>query len=183
MKQSIIVFGIAALGAFFGNFAAMRIVRGPVAAPSRIEAREFVLLNASGQVAARLSSEKGITGLRLFAGGSEPALEVGISESHDSRYITLFGKNGRITAALNSVAPDGGGTLYLGDDNWQARIMLGALRSDTPGREPDDWGFLFRSPGSNQSLFSLVANHVPDTNRWITGMQMLRGDGTEWSAH
>jgi hypothetical protein len=41
MKHSIIVFGYASVGRFFGNFAAMRIARGRVAAPSRIAAKEF----------------------------------------------------------------------------------------------------------------------------------------------
>jgi hypothetical protein len=184
MKNLMAVFGAAALGAFFGYSVASQRTSVRAAAPTRIEGREFVLRDESGHVAARLSTQNGMTALRFYDNTSGPALEVGVGVSQSSRYIHLFGKDGRLSAALNSQAPNGEATLYLGDEGLQARIIVGALRTDLEANSgPKEWGLQIRRPGSTQSVFSLVSKAAGNTGHWDTGLRILREDGTEWFAH
>jgi hypothetical protein len=109
--------------------------------------------------AARLYCDKTETILKFYSENGEAALEIGADRNADYRYVRLLGRNGRAPIALNSLPPHGGGTLYLGDDFGDARIVIGSLLGemhDARGGTNTDWGLLLRRPGSSIPLFQVV---------------------------
>jgi hypothetical protein len=158
--------------------------RGSVPA-ARIEAREFVLLDENNQRAAVLESIGGRSALRFYAGNSAPALELGVEKSRTVRFLRFIGKDHRVLAALNSLPPNGETTLYLGDERWGARFILGALETDIPATTGvNDWGLVFRRLGSTESLFNVHVQYDDDPRlRSKAAISLLRRDGTLWGVY
>lgn len=156
--------------------------RGSVPA-ERIEAREFVLLDENNQRAAVLESIGGRSALRFYGDKSAPALELGVEKSRTVRFLRFIGKDNRVLAALNSLPPNGETALYLGDERWGARIILGALETDMPATTGvNDWGLRFRELNSTQPLFGVLVQYDDDPRRRSTAaIGLLRRDGTRWS--
>jgi hypothetical protein len=152
---------------------------------ARIEAREFVLLDENNQRAAVLESVGGKSALRFFAGNSTPALQLGLERSSTVRFLTFLGEKGQVLAALNSLPPNGETTLYLGDERFPARFILGAIQSDMPATTGvDNWGLVFRRLGSSESLFHVGVRYDSDPQRRSNAaIKLLRRDGTIWSVY
>lgn len=113
----------------------------------RVATHELVILNERGTTVARLGpSEAGIA-LRFMAADGKPLLEIGVAQKGNAKFIHFF-QGERVVAALNSLPPNGESTLYLGDERWEAREILGALRPDTDQGTAgiDEWGLQLREP-------------------------------------
>ena len=158
--------------------------RGGVPA-ARIEAREFVLLDENNQRAAVLESVGGRSALKVLRDNSALALELGVEKSRSSRFLTFIGKDHRVLAALNSLPPNGETTLYLGDERWETRIILGALQTDMPATTGvNDWGLLFRRLGSTESLFNVHVQYDDDPRlRSKAAIKLLRRGGSTWGVY
>jgi hypothetical protein len=181
MKTLPIVIIASIVGGIVGSMLSSHVA-GAATVPSEIRTTGLVLVNASNVPTARLGSVGDSTVLQFFNSDATVALEVGADTKSGGKFIHFLGENGRIVAALNSLR-SGDTTLYLGDRQWQARVILGALESDVPTDEPSrEWGLLFRRPGSNRSVFSVVMSTRGSSNKSSVGLQLLRSNGTEWSA-
>lgn len=144
--------------------------------------RELTLLDEKGRTAATLSAFQGEAKLRFYSGG-EPALDVGVS-GNESRFVRFLGKHGRVLAALNSGPPNGEATLYLGDERWETRVILGALRSDViPTADGvEEWGLKFRKPGSSSgALIQMLVESASDPSRATATIRLVRPDGSVWT--
>jgi hypothetical protein len=130
-----------------------------------------------------LESLNGRTALRFYDQNKLPALEVGVDTSSGTRFIRMLGRDGRLLAALNSLPPNGETTLYLGDERWGARIILGAIPSDDQAFTAgvNDWGLQCRKPGSPNPVFNLLLRSVGDTLRTSATIRLVRSDGSVWS--
>lgn len=148
----------------------------------RVVTHELVVLNDNGRPAVTLAPSNDGTVLRFFGDDAKPALEVGVAKSDDSRFIHFFGKKGEIIAALNSLRPNGESTLYLGDERWEARVILGALRSDTDyGKQNiNDWGLQFREPGTQRVPIGILVQ--PSRRGYEAGIRIDAGNGAVWTA-
>lgn len=184
MKQFMSVVAASLIGTVLGyNFSSIPTsVRA--AAPPRIETKELVLLDDNGRPAARLSARNGGAVLQFYDGDGKTAVEIGAEVSGSLRFLRFLGSEGGLLAGLNSSPPLGGATLYLGDQRFQARIAVGALRSDV---QPsmlgiDEWGIRIRRPGFVQPVFSVVTMPGISPDKWETGLRIMRGDGKFWAA-
>jgi hypothetical protein len=181
MRRYFEVFVAAALGAAAGLLLAGRILpsQGPEA--RKLIARELVLVDGVGRVAARLSTDKGETWLRFYSENGAKAAELGLDSQGTGRGLRFFGRDGEALVALNSLGENmGASTLYLGDDRMGARVMIGALPEDVISEAPiDEWGLVMRKPGSLQSPFSILL-HPYKSEGWIASIRLVRPDGTEW---
>lgn len=182
MKPFLIVAGAAAFfGGVLGCFGGYWLSAVHFMTPTRIEAREFVLLDEHSEAVARLATSNGRTVLRLSRKGSPVALEVGIDTGHSERFIHFLGKDDSIVAALNSSEPQGAATLYLGDEVWETRAVFGALRGDVePARNVDTWGLTIHAPGALSPLFGILAKPVGGSTAWAAGLRLVQPNGEVW---
>jgi hypothetical protein len=178
----------AALGAGIGSLIALHWATRFLAQglqpdrTKRVVAHELVILGDQGRPIVRLGPSASGTSLQFLDLAGKPALEAGISRTGDSRFINFFGKGGEAVAGLISLPPNGETTLYLGDDRWHARIVLGAIRTDTDyaTQSIDDWGLEFRQPRSNQAPLSMLMH--PSRQGYQTGIRIEREGGKAWTA-
>jgi hypothetical protein len=182
MKHHLKTFLAALFGVCAGYFLSEHVSGVQGSHRSRLETKELIVLDAHNKPAAQLASENGRTVLRFYGPGSSTALEVGVDE-RTAKFVRLFGKDGRTVAALNSLPPNGEATLYLGDDRWETRLILGALRTDTDrgGEAVNDWGLEFRRPGSSQSLFNVLLRSGGSPLEATAALRLIRSDGTVWT--
>jgi hypothetical protein len=184
MKQILLTAAAACVGAIAG-------ITFMTALPSRSEAfgtpqimrtRQLEVVDEKGGVAARIRSDKGRAVLE-FLSGERPVIQIG-TEDGSARFVRLFGPDGRVVAAINSLAPDGASTLYLGDTRQEARIVLGALMpGDIPTSAPaDDWGIQIRQPRSLEPLLTILAKTANESRSTIA-LRMRRSDGRVWSEY
>jgi hypothetical protein len=186
MRQYILTFCAAIFGAIFGYVGAIRVDRVHAAASAeKTEVRELVLLNEKGETTARLYSLEGRTVLRISSATGSPALELGVDNKRSTAFLRYFGLDGRVIAALNSSPPNGETTLYLGDNRWESRMIVGALRADTQPRNTgiEEWGMQIRSPGSRIPAFSAVSREAQPDSPWGAGLRLTLANGKEWEAH
>ena len=107
-------------------------------------------------------------------------MQVGIDITRMRRFVHFFGEKGRSLASMVSLE-NGDTTLSLGDRGWEGRIILGALQSDTPSERPsDEWGLVFRRPGSTQPLLSALMTTRQSAAKPFAGIRLIRENGEEW---
>ncbi|MBL8179289.1 MAG: hypothetical protein JNK48_31720 [Bryobacterales bacterium] len=152
----------------------------------RIEAQEFVLMSEQRKPVARLYSRKSETALSFHAENGEVALEIGCDRKQTNRFLRFHGRQGRVLVALNSLAPYGAATLYLGDEQYAARIIAGAQFSDVAdpqGSRDPGWGIRLRGYASSRPLFEVRA--VPDNSPYQRGavLNIKRLGGEDWSVY
>src|SRR5689334_12770541 len=128
MRHILVTLCAALIGAFIGARLASRQPGVAASSLDRIETRELVILGADNTPVARLQSIHGDTTLRFYDHGSEPPIEFGLDGRNKTRFLHVFAPDGKVVAALNSLGPNGGATLTLGDTRREARLILGALR-------------------------------------------------------
>lgn len=184
MRQYILILSAAAFGAIFGYFGATRVDRVRAASAEKAEVRELVLLNEKNETAARLDSAGGRTVLRIYSNSASPALELGVDANRSTSFLHYFGPDGRVLAALNSSPPNGETTLYLGDQRWETRMIVGALRADaqSPRTGVEEWGVQIRTPGSRIPAFSVVSRQARPGSAWGAGLRLTLASGKEWEA-
>ncbi len=185
-KQLLGAASAAAFGAVAGSLITAALNRPGSVTSGTILAREIVILDEYSHPAARLTSFGGSTVLRFYTAESTPAVDVGIADRGASRFVRFFGKGGGIVAALNSLPPHGESTLYIGDERWASRIIIGALQTDIPGPQSggvNDWGLQLRKPRSTQSLFSVLVKSPPLEETATAGLLFVRSDGKVWTLH
>jgi hypothetical protein len=169
------------IGGLLGYTLASRAQEASAADVRRIETKELVVLGDNGQPAARILARSGGASLEFYDSGGSKAVELGFEESQSMRFLTFLDHDGRILAGLNSSAPKGEATLYLGDGSLQTRMVIGAIRSDV--EEPiTDWGFQIRTPGSVIPVFSILTRPGRASKRWEAGIRILKEDGKVWTA-
>jgi hypothetical protein len=182
MRGYALIFCAAAFGAACGYFGAARVASVNAAGPDRTEVHELVLLDEKGRTAARLFSQNGRTTLSFYTKGDSLALELGVGIEPSVKFLHFFGADGRTIATLNSGPPYGETTLTLGDDRWETRMIIGALRPDTEPRGDgiDEWGAQIRRPGSRVPIFSVVSRPLGQDAMWAAGLHMLLPSGRIW---
>lgn len=185
MKQSLQLFMAALLG---GMVAALVIHSGYIAsgtAPQQLRAKEFALVDDQGKIQARLYSEGAETRLRYYTEQGDVALELNADRKDLLRQIIFYGRKGTIPVALNSVPPHGEGTLYLGSDIDQTRIVIGAFHTDMPARPGDraNWGIELRAPFSRESLFRVQATPMDGSLQRGATLAVKRLQGKIWAVH
>lgn len=182
MNQVLLGVLSAAFGAVFGCAVARMSFTGQPSPSERIETRELVVLDEHRKAAATLGSIDGRTVLRFLDSNSRVQLEVGLQSARGERFVRMYGRDGRVLAALNSSTPNGETTLYLGDERWASRVVLGALRTDMEDGALgiEDWGLQFRRPGASGSLFSVLVKSASDPRSAEAHLRLARPDGTEW---
>lgn len=148
-----------------------------------ISAREFVVLDNSGRIVGRFgSSENGETVLRMYGRDAKPSLEIGITSGTGtaSQFIRFIGVNATPTASLSTLSPDGETTLYLGDNRFGSRVVLGYMASDSIGERTNEWGLVLRK--SQQPILGLIARPIHGSeSSWAAGIRMMLPDGRFWS--
>jgi hypothetical protein len=172
----------ATIGGFIGAGIAKRVEIAKPAESRSISAREFVVLDEVGHIAGRFGSERGETVLRMYGRDAKPALEVGINSGVGtaSRFIRFLGVDGNPTASLNTISPDGETTLYLGDNRFGSRVVLGYMSSDSVGEKTNEWGLVLRK--SQQPLVSLIARPSYGSEpSWAAGIRVMLPGGRFWS--
>ncbi len=187
MKQYVSLVTASFIGTILGYGVASHSVAAQPATSARLETQELVLVNAAGRPEARLSAKNGGAVLEFYDQAGNTAVELGTERSGSVRLLRFLDPTGRVLAGLNSLPPSGEATLYLGDQRFQARIIIGALRSDgpvtnSPADAIDEWGIQLRKPGSMRPVFSLVTAPAAIPGKWETGMEILKANGKRWVA-
>jgi len=157
--------------------------RAPIAATEaqRVETKELVVIGEAGRPVARIAGRSGGAVLEIYDGTGNKAVELGFEEVGSSRFLRLLNRDGRVLAGLSSSAPKGAATLYLGDEDLQGRIVVGAIRTDV--EEPiNDWGMEIQRRGSPVPAFSLFTMPGRAPNTWSTGIRIIKEDGKAWTA-
>lgn len=176
----------ASFGAIIGSLLTTSLNSSRMGTNAAIQTRDLTILDEHSRPAARLTSLAGKTVLRFYSAQSTPALEVGVEQNGSSRFVRFFANNGRMVAALNSVAPNGESTLYLGDERWATRVIIGAMLTDLdPQRDAasDNWGLEFRKPGSNENLFNVLVRSSPTSARVTAALRLMQSDGRLWTVY
>ena len=182
MKPLVMVVIAAISGAVGGSLISWNTVRAQPLKITTIRTGELVLVDENDKPAARLSTVGGETTFRLYMANSQPGIEIGVDRLRGVKYINLLNGRGRPAASLKSLPPNGESDLVLGDERWDGRITLGALRTDTDfGKSAiDDWGLEVRGPSSRTPLVSILVSSVGVRSR--AGFNIARVDGTRWTA-
>jgi hypothetical protein len=155
------------------------------AASTSLVVRELVLVDENNKPAASLTSQKGRTVLAFFNAADKRQVELGFDQKSDEGFLYLLEKGGqRVNAALTSAPPHSEGTLALGDDFWQGKVVLGALRTDVVDPDArgdhDDWGLELHRSGNPYPDISLLA--PPRASGSSVGISLRRANGTYWAA-
>lgn len=157
--------------------------RAPMTAAEaeRVETKELVVLGDAGRPVARIAARSGGAVLEIYDGTGSKAVELGFEEPGSSGFLRFLNRNGRVLAGLNSSAPKGAATLYLGDEDLQGRIAVGAIRTDL--EEPiKEWGIEILGRGFPVPVFSLLTMPGRAPNTWRTGIRITKEDGKAWTA-
>jgi len=182
IKERVLAATAALCGAVVGSLATPHFAPPRSLEVESIEARRLTILDERGKVTARLASSGGSSVLSFYDSGMRRVLDVGVEDSGASRFIRLFDTNGEVVAGLNSLPPHGEATLYLGDDRWHSRIVIGALISDVAPAASGtaEWGLELRQPRSSRSLFTALVRTPTDSSESTVGVSLVRPDGTLW---
>ena len=148
----------------------------------RLVTSELVIVNEHDEPVVKLGSSGGHTVLQFLGERSQPALEIGVDQMKTVRFIRFFGRGESVLAALNSNAPTGQSTLYLGDERREARVIMGALPTDVVASDgTEDWGLEFRAPGSLRPLFNVVLKSPGNEKQSTAALSLIRSDGQVWT--
>jgi len=175
VKIFLVAFSAAILGVVVGSFVSGS--RPHVATHERVVTKELVLVDDQDKPAARMQYADGKTILTFYSADSTPALEVGIDRARTTQFVRFIDAGGTILASLNAV-PSGDSTLYLAEKRRGTRVILGALLPDMYlGLPANDWGLVFRKPGSRQSLIRMVVGSTEKAADSTAGIYVYRPNG------
>jgi len=175
VKIFLVAFSAAILGVVVGS-----LVSGShthTATDERVVTKELVLVDDQDKPAARMQYADGKTILTFYSADSAPVLEVGIDRARTAQFVRFIDAGGTILASLNSV-PSGDSTLYLAEKRGGTRVILGALLPDMyRGLPTNDWGLVFRKPGSRQPLIQMVVGSTEKAADSTAGIYVYRPSG------
>jgi hypothetical protein len=175
---------IALIGGVIGSYVTLNI-RNPHPDNSRDEivTRELVIVDDQHEPAARLTSSGGTTTLKFYGPDRKTALELGLGEKGARKYLHFIGRNEFGVVGLDSGPPHGEATLVLGDERWEGRIILGALRGDVieGPNGVNEWGMQVRKPNASGSLFDICVR--PSSAGYKASMRLERENGESWVVH
>ena len=183
LKHSLTASISALCGAIIGVLATVWLLQRSPAQQNHIKARSLTIVDERGSPAASLDASGGGAVLRFYDRNAHSVLEAGTARAGLDRFVRVLDGKGKILAALNSSPPYGETTLYLGDDRWTSRVIIGALPSDidNESRGSDEWGVELRPPRSTQSLFAALVKASADGTEARAGILLIRSDGRPWS--
>lgn len=144
----LVVAGLA--GYVGGRVANTRVIE---AAAGPIRSTQFELVDQSGSVVGRWRFVNNAASLQFLGKSGTPVASVG-TWSDGRPFLELFGRDGKSRVAIELTVDDKP-VLSLSDDRWQGRALLGFLEPDTRTPEWDNWGLLFRLPGSDRPIASM----------------------------
>lgn len=149
------------------------------AASDVVRASRFELVNESGgQIGVWGRDEEGHASLAFTAKGGKNLAVFGV-RSDASPFLNMAGADGKVRLTLRLESGEKP-LLGMGDETWEGRVLLGFVGQDTKSAG-DDWGLLFRAPGSVADLASIGV--VSDSAGRRSGTIAVRGStGRRWSA-
>jgi hypothetical protein len=175
---------VAIVGGVVGSFFTAHIVTVVAAdGPPKLTVRELVLVDENNKPAASLTSTGGRTVLSFLGPAGRQQVELGVDLKADLRFLYLLEKTGtRSNASLTSGPPHSEGTLALGDDFWEGKAVLGALRGDvaekSDGPDMADWGLQFHRSGEQGPVVAIVAPSKHSTGK--VHIALSRPNGEYW---
>lgn len=149
----------AACCGFLGGLIPGRLQPVRAASSEAVRTSKVELVDASGKPRAVLA---------LNTSGSEPTLSflteggkevVSFGLSNDLPMMHFRGTDGKLRAVFQ-LTPRQRPVIGLGDENWEGRIMLGAIEGDAPaiGDQPD-WGLVFTGAPPGHALAQIGLKH------------------------
>ncbi len=185
MRQALLSLCAGLLGGVAGSAVTHYLNRSPALQVDSIVTRELQLRDAEGRVRARLFTQDGQTTLALFDKQTRsPSIELSAGGYGNPRRLTFFGAQGGIVAALNSLAPWGEATVYLGDERAGTRLLLGSIRSDVESVSGvNEWGLRIGIPGSEEAAVNILARTQQPSRTTNPVISITRANGTKWAIH
>jgi hypothetical protein len=185
MKTSFIFIVAAFLGAFIGCILVGELRTVDAAGAAKLTVRELVIVDENNRPSASLTSVKGRTVLTFFAPTGKRQVELGFDAVRDLRFLNLLERTGtRSNAALTSGPPHSEGSLSLGDDFWEGKVVLGALRGDVvepaDGPDTEDWGLAFHRYNESDPTVSILAPPKASSSR--AEIRIRTATGAPWIA-
>lgn len=169
---------LAAACGFLGGTAANPSKQAKAAAPDTVRAARFELVDQSGHpISVWERDHQGRAVLAFEGKHGNQTIVLGLRPDA-SPFLDMEGPDGRPHMTLRLDAR-GRPLLGMGDESWEGRVLLGFVAPDTPSKS-DDWGLLFRAPGSG-TLASIGV--VSDSTGARSGGLFVRtGTGEVWHA-
>jgi len=133
----------------------------------RAEERELVVRDPEGRVAARLLTRGKMTELVFYSATGIEVATLGVDRFSSARQLRFSDAKGELVGGWVHGLDDGAGTIYLGDHDKAARIVLGAEYSDIVGAPPDGWGLQVRPGPGLRSQVDAGAIREASTGAWI----------------
>ena len=119
-------------------------------------ARRFELTDDTGRVLAYWGSNAGVgPSLHFLDPNGDELITLGLQGKVP--LLNLAGPDSRIRATLRLEGDDLRPILGMGDDNWEGRLLLGALPSELSPPSSREWGLILRGPLSRARVVSVVA--------------------------
>lgn len=141
----------------------------------------LVLVRDNGSVAAELKSAGDRTALTFFTKEGEPGLELGLRQDLGTRYIHFLKGNGKVVSTISSSPPDGQTTIMLGESEWGAHVIIGALQSGDIPRvaSTKEWGIQLLPAPSHMPMVSAVVRS--GTSNATASIVLQKQDGSYWT--
>ena len=164
---------------FIGGSISNRMCPVRAAVPEVVRASRFELVNESGkQIGSWGRDPGGQTVLTFVEKDGKEMAGFGL-RSDDSPFLDMAGRDGKVRLTLRLGARDKP-LLGMSDEKWEGRVLLGFIEHDVASPRSDDWGLLFRAPGSFSGLASIGVTSNPAGMR--SGLlSVLSRTGKRWS--
>lgn len=100
-----------------------------------------------------------------------------------SQALVFKEPDGRLRASL-AAHYTGMSALYLGDQQREARVTLGALsEGDVPSAQPpESWGLALHGPGAHQDYMAAYVKGTPRSGKEESRIVLRQGSGAVWTA-
>lgn len=144
---------LATISGFVGGYISSRMQSVSASTTDVLRASRFELVDESGRrIGAWERDSKGRSVITFVGKDGNELTTLGLA--NDSPFLNMAGRDGKVCLTLHLGRADKP-LLGMGDENWEGRVLLGFIEHDVPSRHGDDWGLLFRAPGSLPDLASI----------------------------
>jgi len=173
-RQVLAIFVPCVAGFLGGSLASWNRVQA--SAPALVQGNRFELIGTDGTpVAFWEVGPGGDARMRFFTKRHPSGLDLGVLP--DGRpFVRMYGKDGNKRIVLELEGSDRP-VLGMGDERWEGRVVLGYIQPDALSPGWDQWGLLFRAPGSERPVAGL--GMLPDSGGRMKGFLTWSGKKPE----
>lgn len=139
---------------------------------------EVAVHDDEGRVAARLLTRGKMTELVFYSATGGEVATLGVDRFSAERHLIFRDSEGALTGGWVHSLDSGAGTIYLGDHDKAARVLLGAEYGDIMGAPPEAWGLVVQpGPGLKAQVAARAVRREEPVN-WIGSVIVANGKRT-----